>query len=154
MMKEKVERLIVRIFGKDLDGGKPIYQALRGIKGVGQNFAFVVAKAFEKKTGNKFDMPLGNIREDEDKILEDIIQNPKKYGIPEWYLNRRKDFETGKDKHAVMSDLDLALRKNKQRLAKIKSYRGLRLARGLRVRGQKTRSSGRKGVTVGVEKKK
>ena len=40
------------------------------------------------------------------------------------------------------------------RLKRIRSYRGIRHERGLKVRGQRTRSTGRRGSVVGVKKKK
>jgi small subunit ribosomal protein S13 len=39
-------------------------------------------------------------------------------------------------------------------LKKIRAYRGLRHERGLKVRGQRTKSTGRRGSTVGVSRKK
>src|SRR5207245_914228 len=41
-----------------------------------------------------------------------------------------------------------------ERLKKIRAHRGLRHYWGLRVRGQHTKTTGRKGRTVGVSKKK
>jgi len=41
-----------------------------------------------------------------------------------------------------------------ERLIKMKAYRGVRHARGKKVRGQRTRSTGRKGRTVGVVRRK
>ncbi|MEM0359815.1 MAG: 30S ribosomal protein S13 [Candidatus Diapherotrites archaeon] len=147
-------RYIVRIAGKDLDGTKPIFSALRGIKGISHRFARVAAIQFEKETGIKFDSRLGTIPENHDKTLEAIITEPEKHGFPEWMLNRRKDFYTGKSSHLIMGDLDFAKREDIKRLNIIKSYRGLRHSWGLPVRGQRTKSTHRgKGPVVGVMKK-
>ena len=73
--------------------------------------------------------------------------------MPAWLLNRPKERE-GNQAQYIMADLKLVERKELQRLGKIKSYRGLRLQWGLRVRGQKTKSSGRRHGTIGVNKKK
>ena len=151
MMAEK--RYIVRIVGKDLDGNLPIERALMGIKGVSHRMAKMAAYTFEKEHKIKFDSNIGEMPEEMDAKLEDIILNPEKHGLPKWTFNRQNDFETGKDAHLVMNDLALSLRNDKQRLGAIKSYRGLRLTWGLPVRGQRTRSSFRKSSVVGVMKK-
>lgn len=151
---DKNLRYIVRIAGKDLAGSKPIYLALTDIKGIGARLASMLAKTFEKEQGIMFDQKIGLLAEDKDKLLEDIVLNPSRHGIPGWALNRQKDVELGTDMHLLMADLDLQKRNDLQRLGKIKSYRGLRHAWGLPVRGQSTRSTHhRGGGIVGVEKK-
>ncbi|RLG70646.1 MAG: 30S ribosomal protein S13 [Candidatus Iainarchaeum archaeon] len=146
-------KYIVRVAGKDLSGIYPLERALRGIKGISHSLARVIALVFERETGVPYDIKLGKLDEKQVKKLEDIILHPENYSIPGWLLNRQKDPESGKTMHLVMGDLDFALRKDKQRLSKIKSYRGLRLMLGLPVRGQRTKSSFRKGPVVGVSKK-
>ena len=74
--------------------------------------------------------------------------------MPVWLLNRRKDYSTGKDLHVTGSDLVISLRNDLNRLRKIRSYRGIRHEQGLPVRGQRTRTSFRKGASVGVTHKK
>jgi small subunit ribosomal protein S13 len=153
--KEKKElRLIVRIVGKDLDGNLPVYKAIQDIKGIGHRAGRAMAFVFESETGIPFDSKIGELNEELDKRLEEIILNPGKHGVPGWVLNRRREFETGIDTHRVMAELDFALRKDLQRLNEIKSYRGLRHSWGLPVRGQKTKSTHRgKGGVIGVIKK-
>lgn len=46
------------------------------------------------------------------------------------------------------------MREDLERLKKIRLHRGLRTYWGLRVRGQHTKTTGRRGKTVGVTKKK
>ena len=95
------------------------------------------------------------VEEEIDK-LEDAIKNPSKNNIPSWLLNRRADPETNEDKHVITSDLRLQTEFDIKRLKKIKSYKGLRHAVGLPVRGQKTKSNFRKnkGKAMGVKRKK
>lgn len=50
--------------------------------------------------------------------------------------------------------LDNKLREDLERLKKIRAHRGLRHYWGVRVRGQHTKTTGRRGRTVGVSKKK
>ncbi|MEM4662601.1 MAG: 30S ribosomal protein S13 [Candidatus Diapherotrites archaeon] len=147
-------KYIVRFCSVDLDGNKPIYHALTKIKGIGHNLAMIFAKAFERETNISHDEKIGALTEEQLSKLEAIVTNPEKAGIPEWCLNRRKNFYTGESEHKLMGDLDFAVREDIKRLNVIKSYRGLRHAWGLPVRGQRTKSTHRgKGTIVGVIKK-
>ncbi|MHA1596704.1 MAG: 30S ribosomal protein S13, partial [Candidatus Asgardarchaeia archaeon] len=56
--------------------------------------------------------------------------------------------------HLLGSDLILRINMDIQREKKLRSWRGMRHALGLKVRGQKTRTTGRTGRTVGVRRKK
>ncbi|RLG70188.1 MAG: 30S ribosomal protein S13 [Candidatus Iainarchaeum archaeon] len=152
--EKKQFRYIVRVASRDLDGNRPIYMALTNIKGIGHRASLIFARAFERETGIPFDERIGKLNEEHVKLLESIIKDPLRYGVPEWVLNRRKDFYTGKAMHAIMGDLEFTTREDIKRLNRIKSYRGLRLAWGLPVRGQRTKSTHRgKGPIVGVQKK-
>jgi small subunit ribosomal protein S13 len=73
-------------------------------------------------------------------------------GVPNWYLNRRKDMDTGTDVHLITSDLDFTKSNDIEREKSIMSWRGYRHMFGLRVRGQRTRNTGRKQTAVGVKK--
>lgn len=83
-----------------------------------------------------------------------IMQNPRQYKIPDWFLNRQKDIRDGKYSQILANNLESKLRDDLERLKKIRAHRGLRHYWGLRVRGQHTKTTGRKGRTVGVAKKK
>ncbi|MFA4907606.1 MAG: 30S ribosomal protein S13 [archaeon] len=147
-------RLIVRVINRDLNGRHSLPRALLGVRGMGQRMALMVSKEFEKKTGISASEKLGKIPEANDKDLEEIIMNPQANGIPFWALNRQRDIETGETHHLLESDLQFSLRNDLQRMGKTKSYRGLRHAWGLTVRGQRTKSTHRgKGTVVGVMKK-
>merc|ERR1711998_669243 len=67
---------------------------------------------------------------------------------------RKKDIKDGKFGQMVSNGLDMKLRDDLERMKKIRAHRGLRHYWGLRVRGQHTKTTGRKGRTVGVSKKK
>ncbi|HLC36015.1 MAG TPA: 30S ribosomal protein S13 [archaeon] len=147
-------RYIVRIASQDLNGSLSIERALRGIKGIGQRMAGIIANEFEKQSKVSKQMLLGDLPEEMDSKLEEIVLNPVKFGLPAWTFNRKMDWETGKNLHLVMNELDFSYRKDFQRLTSVKAYRGLRKSWGLTVRGQRTKSSFRKrGATVGVQKK-
>lgn len=140
---------IVRLAGKDLAGKKSVQLALADLKGVNIAFARAVAYAANVEPFEK----LGNLSEEQVKRLESTLRNPLKHGIPEWMLNRRKDYETGKDLHLLGADVGLAVRADISRERRVRSYRGIRHELGLPVRGQRTRTTGRKGLTVGVKRK-
>ena len=82
------------------------------------------------------------------------MQNPLAYKIPQWFLNRQKDVVDGKFSQVLSNQLDNKLREDLERLKRMHAHRGLRHSWGLRVRGQHTKTTGRRGKTVGVSKKK
>lgn len=140
---------IVRIAGKDLAGGKRVQLALADLKGVSVAFARAVAYAANVDPFEK----LGTLDREHVKKLESILRSPGEHGIPSWMFNRRRDYETGKDLHLIGADIDMALRTDIGRERRIRSRRGIRHELGLPVRGQRTRTTGRKGMTVGVKRK-
>ena len=143
-------RHIVRVTDTDIDGTLKVGYALTKIKGV----SISLANAILKKAEVNPEIRLGLLSEEQVRKIEDILKNPAKYGIPSWLLNRRKDLETGKDLHLLSSDLVLRTKMDIDLMKKIKSWRGYRHAHGLKVRGQRTRTTGRTGKTVGVRKKR
>ena len=143
-------RHIVRVTDTDIDGTLKVGYALTKIKGV----SISLANAILKKAGINPEIRLGLLSEEQVKKIEDVLLNPAKYGIPSWLLNRRKDLETGKDMHLLSSDLVLRTKMDIDLMKKIKSWKGYRHAYGLKVRGQRTRTTGRTGKTVGVSKKR
>merc|ERR1711936_283096 len=96
----------------------------------------------------------GELSEEEVEKIITIMSNPRQYKIPDWFLNRQKDIKDGKTGQMMSNLLENKLREDSERLKKIKAHRGLRHYWGLRVRGQHTTSTGHKGKTVGVSKKK
>jgi len=143
-------RHIVRVTDTDIDGTLKVGYALTKIKGV----SISLANAILKKAEVNPEIRLGLLSEEQVRKIEEILENPAKYGIPNWLLNRRKDLETGKDLHLLSSDLVLRTKMDIDLMKKIKSWRGYRHAHGLKVRGQRTRTTGRTGKTVGVRKKR
>ena len=142
-------RGIVRIMGTDVDGTRKLNVSLLKIKGIGQMLsnAVILTAGFNPNTIT------GTLEDKQIKKLETIIKNPSDYGIPLFSLNRRKDRDTGEDKHIVSADLTFIRKSDVDRLKKLHAYRGIRHEMGLPSRGQRTRSSFRKGARVGVSKK-
>ena len=96
----------------------------------------------------------GDLTSEELERIVTIIQNPTQYKIPTWFLNRQRDIVDGKDSQILANGVDSKLREDLERLKKIRAHRGLRHYWGLRVRGQHSKTTGRRGRTVGVSKKK
>ncbi|HUS88840.1 MAG TPA: 30S ribosomal protein S13, partial [Desulfosporosinus sp.] len=135
--------------GTDLEGTQPVTYALTSIKGVG----IKLANAVIEKSGISPEARMGFLSNADVEKIEDIIKNPTTYGIPSWLLNRRKDLETGKDLHILGSDLTLQTKNDIDQMKQIRSWKGFRHSYGLKVRGQRTKTTGRKGKAIGVKKK-
>jgi len=139
---------IVRIVGNDIPGEKKITVGLTQIKGIGYNFATAILDTLKINP----DSSVGYLSESEVQAIEKLITDPISSNFPIWFLNRRKNVETGKDIHILTSDIDLTLRNDIERERITSSWRGYRHMYGLKVRGQRTRCTGRKGGAVGVAK--
>ena len=148
-MNESSYRHIIRMFGTDLDGNRKLFHALCGIRGIGQRFANVVIQKAELDPNIR----LGFIKDTDVKKLEEIIKNPLNFDIPIWMLNRQSDIVKGEDDHVIAANLQLVFKSDIDRMKRTKSYKGIRHHFGLKVRGQRTRTTGRRGAVVGVHRK-
>jgi len=150
-MAEELKHL-VRIANADLKGTKQILYGLKRVKGVGFMFANAICKMTKIPAHKK----AGALSDEEIKKIETVLKDPLKYNLPVWMLNRRKDMDTGEDKHLSTSDLRFTIDQDIKQMKKTKNYRGTRHMFGLPVRGQRTRSNFRpnKGKVKGVQKKK
>merc|ERR1712216_48249 len=141
---------ILRMVNTNVDGRQKVMFALTAIKGIGRRFSHIVCK----KCVIDLDKRAGELTTDEVNRIVAVIQNPLQFKIPEWMLNNRKDWKDKKDSQVIANQMDSKLRDNLERLKKIRNHRGLRHFWGLRVRGQHTKTTGRRGRTVGVSKKR
>jgi small subunit ribosomal protein S13 len=142
-------RHILRIMGADVQGTLKTVYALTEIKGI----SLSLSNAILKKAGVNPDLRVGFLTESDVGKIEDVIREPEKHGIPTWLFNRRKDVETGKDMHLISADLVLKTKTDIDQAKEIRSWRGYRHAYGLKVRGQRTKTTGRAGKALGVKKK-
>jgi len=140
---------IVRLHGTNIDGTKMVPYAITEVKGVGVR----LARSIVKQLGLDATERLGSLSDADVRRLEEAIDNPSSVGLPTWMLNRRKDPMTGKDQHLLSSDLDLRVKDDIDLMRETRSWKGERHARGLKVRGQHTKTTGRTGRSVGVSKK-
>jgi small subunit ribosomal protein S13 len=141
-------KYIVRLVNTDLDGNRPIVYALTGIKGVGLRVAQIITDILGVPRMEK----IGNLPDEKVEELAAILDDLASY-LPPWALNRRKDFWTGADIQLIGSEVDMRRREDINRMKMIRCYRGIRHETGQKVRGQRTRSNGRTGLTVGVTRK-
>jgi len=146
--ENKEFKYIVRIAATDIDGNKPTRYALTQIKGIN----YMVANAILNRTGVDGRERIGNMSDEDIEKLSNAIETINDW-LPVWMRNRRKDLFTGEDKHLIGTEIELTLREDINLLRKIRSYRGIRHERRLPVRGQRTRSNKRRGLTVGVVRK-
>ncbi|XP_051037432.1 40S ribosomal protein S18-like [Phodopus roborovskii] len=134
---------ILRVLNTNIDGRRKIAFAITVIKGVGRRYAHVVLR----KTDIDITKRAGELSEDDVERVVTIVQNPRQYKIPDWFLNRQKDMKDGMYSQVLANDLDNKLREDLEQL-KIRAHRGLCHFWGLRVQGQHTKTIGRRGRTV------
>ncbi len=140
---------IVRIGDTDLDGTKAVAFALTKIKGIGISTAFAICRYLGVNPLAK----LGELPDDLIKKLDWAVRNLHQFA-PGWFVNRPKDPETGKNVHLIGAELILTAKKDIDLMKKIGCWRGFRHKLGLKVRGQRTATTGRLGITIGVTKGK
>ena len=142
-------RNIVRIGDTDLDGAKAAAYALAKIRGIGIATAYAICR----KLGIDPHAPLGTLDDNQIRRLDWAVRNLHELA-PAWFLNRRRDPETGRDLHLIGADLVLAARKDVELMKRLRTWKGIRHAMGLKVRGQRTVTTGRLGPVAGVTKGK
>lgn len=146
--QEPEMRQLIRIFNTDIPGKVRLGYGLTKIKGIGINFA----KAFCIRNNIKEDQIVGTMTDIEVRELEGKLKALSH--MDKWFMNRQKDYETGNNVHLLTSDLKFNTEFDIKKMQKIRTYKGLRHAAGLPVRGQRTKAHFRHGKAVGVSKKK
>ena len=142
-------KYIIRIANSDVSGEERLANALTSIRGIGPRISNAIVQKL-KLDPNK----LAGKLDDKNVIdIENVIMNLNDY-VPDWLLNRQKDYDTGEDIHPVSVELKMTHDEDLNRMKKVKSYKGIRHASGHKVRGQRTYSNGRKGLALGVSKKR
>ena len=134
--------------GKDIPGDKKLSVGLTHIKGIGYNFANALIGALNLNPNSN----IGFLTEPQVVEIEKLLKDPASVNFPSWIYNRRKDVETGANMHLITSDVAFTVRNDIEREKQVNSWRGFRHTYGLKVRGQRTRTTGRKGASVGVKK--
>ncbi len=135
----------VRIGQTDLDGTKSVERSLSELKGIGKRMARIVAEEADVNRQATF----GRLDDDEIERVVEAVENLGDH-VPSWMANRQKDFFSGDTTHVTGSDLEESRRHDINRMKMISSYKGVRHQRGKKVRGQRTKSTGRTEGTIGV----
>jgi small subunit ribosomal protein S13 len=144
------EQVFFRELRTRVDGNAKVEYGLTQIRGIGRRFAQAIVKTANVDPNIR----IGALPEKDLSRLEEIILDPIKNGIPNWMVNRKKDLRTGKDTHVFGNMLEITTKRDIDRMKRMRSYKGIRHGLGLKVRGQRTKSTGRHGLTVGVVRKK
>tara|TARA_B100000586_G_scaffold121178_1_gene87435 strand:+ start:42 stop:500 length:459 start_codon:yes stop_codon:yes gene_type:complete len=142
-------KYIIRIVNSDVSGEERLVNALTSIRGIGPRISNAIVQKL-KLDPNKL---AGKLDDKNVVDIENAIMNLNDY-VPDWLLNRQKDYDTGEDIHPVSVELKMTHDEDLNRMKKVKSYKGIRHASGHKVRGQRTYSNGRKGLALGVSKKR
>jgi small subunit ribosomal protein S18e len=137
---------ILRVLNTNIDGKRKVMFAITKITGIGKRFANLICKKAEIDINRR----AGSLTNEEIEKLVAIISNPKQFKVPNWFVNRQKDRVSGKTTQVVVNGLIGKVREDLERLKKIRAHRGIRHYWGVRVRGQHTKTTGRKGRTVGM----
>merc|ERR1712100_634781 len=118
---------ILRMQNTNLDGKQKAPFGLRQIKGIGRRFAILTMRIADI-----------NLEKRTGELTEDETKDPRDGGFSQLISNQ----------------MDTIMREDLERMRKAKQHRGLRHFWGHRVRGQRTKSTGRCGKTLGVQRKK
>ena len=136
------------MIGKDLDGSRKVIAALSDMKGIGNNLASFIINSL-KIDGR---MRMGLLNDKQIHEIQEYVKDMTRSNIPNYHFNHRKDPATGSNYHLTGADLDIVVKSEIDRERMIQSWRGVRHSLGLKLRGQRTRTTGRKGRSVGVKK--
>jgi len=137
---------ILRVLNTNIDGKRKAMFAITKITGIGKRFSNVICKKAEVDV----DRRAGSLTNEEIEKLVAIINNPKQFKVPNWFVNRQKDIVDGKTSQCVVNVLIGKVRADIERFKKIRVHRGIRHYWGHRVRGQHTCTTGRKGKVLGM----
>ncbi len=141
---------LTRIMTTDIPSNMSVYAGLTKIKGISWALSGAIIKNLNLDKKKK----VSALSESEIEKITNFIKNLSSSNLPTWLFNRRKDVDSGKDKHLIATELDLQREFDIRKMKKIKCYKGIRHSLGQPVRGQRTRAHFRKGRSIGVTRAK
>ena len=144
------EKVFFRKLRSQVDGNAKIEHGLTQIMGIGRRFAQAIVRVAKIDPN----LRIGAVSEKDLNRIEEIILTPIENGIPNWMVNRAKDLRTGEDLHVIGNRLEITVKRDIDRMKKMKNYKGVRHHMKLKVRGQRTKSTGHHGLVVGVVRRK
>ena len=125
---------ILRVQNTNIDGTRNIMFAMTAIRGIGRRFSNLICKKadIDLSKVNQVEprdhiiqnliQRAGQLDDDEIKRMETIMLNPRQYKIPDWFLNRQKDWKDGTFGQCISNGLDTKLREDLERLKKVKNH--------------------------------
>jgi small subunit ribosomal protein S13 len=116
------EKVFFRKLRSQIDGNAKVEHGLTQIRGIGKRLAQAIVKIAEINPHSR----IGALPEKDINRLEEIILSPVENGVPSWMVNRKKDLRTGENIHLIGNKLELEVKKDIDRMKKIKSYKGVR----------------------------
>jgi small subunit ribosomal protein S13 len=154
-LKEEKEsfRGIVRVAGKDVKGQITLRRSLHAVRGIGQTMAMAAANVIKSELSIDPKSRVGDLSEEQIEKIDQILYSLHDHKIPQYLFNRTGDFASGTNRHVIMNDLIFENTQDLDREKKSYSWRGYRHTYGQKVRGQRTRNTGRTGMAVGVLRK-
>jgi len=135
---------LIRIAAKDIFGNKKVYTGLTEIRGISWMFSNAICRNLKLDKFKRID----ELTQEEIRAIEHFISHPDSKLLP-FLKNRRKDMDSGEDKHLTGADLDLHKEFDIKGMKKMRSYKGVRHTLGQPVRGQRTKSHFRKNKSKG-----
>lgn len=122
---------ILRVQNTNIDGTRNIMFAMTAIRGIGRRFSNLICKKADidlskvnksrslDRMNHSVIQRAGQLDDDEIKRMETIMLNPRQYKIPDWFLNRQKDWKDGTFGQCISNGLDTKLREDLERLKKV-----------------------------------
>jgi len=147
-LSSQAYRHVVRLLGFDLPGDVRAPYALSRIRGLSINTATVLCR----QMGIDVNKRLGEVEEDKLEAIEKLLRDKRHQAFPSWFRNRKDDPLEPDSVHLAGSELLAGVREDVELLKRIRCWRGVRHSLGLKVRGQRSRVTGRFGRSVGVSK--
>ncbi len=142
-------KAMIRLLETDINGNLPVVEGITRIRGIGPS----IARAILHKLGIPLNKRIGFLSDEELKQIEEAIKNVAKI-VPPYMVNRRFDRYSGEDLHLIGADLKFVVERDIEFEKNINSWRGLRHKLGLKVRGQRTRTTGRKHKKLVVKRRR
>ena len=100
-------KYIIRIANSDVSGEQKLGYALTSIRGIGSR----ISNAIIQKLKLDSEKLAGELTDKNVEDIENAIGNVNDF-VPNWLLNRQKDYDTGKDIHPVSIDLKMLILEN------------------------------------------
>ena len=98
--KEESHEMLIRILSTDIPGSRKVNIGLTYIKGISFSMSNAVCYILKMDKNKK----IGELSKEEIERITAEIKNPK---VPDYFKNRRNDFDTGETRHLVTTELDL-----------------------------------------------